>query len=60
MAQQREEACNCERLIAISQNLEIYGVPVVKVRKEGYGRVYWNHEDNTYDTVVIHCQRGFE
>lgn len=53
MAQQRKEARNRKRLIAIPQNCEIDGMLVVIVGQEGYGSVDRNHEQHANDVSLL-------
>jgi len=53
VAQQRKEARNRKRLVAIPQNCEIDRVFVVVVGQEGYGSVDGNHEQHANNVSLL-------
>lgn len=53
VAHQGEEAGDGKRLVAVSQNLEVYGFLVVKVAEEGDDGVDGYHDEYSNDTAFV-------
>lgn len=53
VAQKGEEAGNCESLVAVSSELKVYGVMVIKVTEERNNGIYRYHDQNADDTAHV-------